>query len=81
MLQETCRCLTRLPTRKHSASHGLHIPFEDPAGLSGTHEEKMATLRVIRDKIRTAVQEFIDWANASGVTKLGDLWEFKPTRD
>ncbi|MBI4806685.1 MAG: arsenate reductase ArsC [Desulfovibrio sp.] len=61
-------------------THRLHIPFEDPAKMTGNHEEKMAKLRVIRDKIRTVVLEFIEWANAPGATKLGDLWEFKPAR-
>ena len=62
-------------------THRLHLPFEDPAELEGTHEEKMAKLRLIRDRIRTAVLEFIDWSNSSGTTKLGDMWEFKPTRE
>jgi arsenate reductase (thioredoxin) len=62
-------------------THRLHLPFEDPAKLEGSHEEKMTKLRLIRDKIRNVVLEFIDWANTSGTTKLGDMWEFKPKQE
>jgi arsenate reductase len=30
----------------------LHWPFTDPEALTGTHEEKLAALRAIRDQIR-----------------------------
>ncbi|MCB2225639.1 MAG: arsenate reductase ArsC [Desulfarculaceae bacterium] len=38
----------------------LHMPFPDPAGLSGSHEEKLAAARRIRDQIKGAVAELID---------------------
>ena len=34
----------------------LHWPFEDPEGLSGTEEEKLAALRAIRDQIKHQVE-------------------------
>ncbi|QTX32473.1 arsenate reductase ArsC [Aminithiophilus ramosus] len=37
----------------------LHWPFDDPEGLEGTEEEKLAATRSIRDAIRSAVEAFI----------------------
>ena len=34
----------------------LHWGFADPSALSGTHEEKMAGVRIIRDQIRARVE-------------------------
>ena len=34
----------------------LHWPFEDPEGLSGTEEKKLAALRAIRDEIKHQVE-------------------------
>jgi arsenate reductase len=36
----------------------LHWPFPDPSKVEGTHEEKLATIRQIRDAIRTRVEQF-----------------------
>jgi arsenate reductase len=36
-----------------------HWSFEDPAELTGSHEEKMIKIREIRDKIRDQVEAFI----------------------
>lgn len=36
----------------------LHWPFTDPETLTGTHQEKLAALRGIRDQIKRRV---IDW--------------------
>jgi arsenate reductase len=36
----------------------LHWPFKDPEELTGTHEEKLESLRTIRNQIREKV---IDW--------------------
>ena len=33
----------------------LHLPFPDPSQLTGTHEQKMAATREIRDQIKQAV--------------------------
>jgi arsenate reductase (thioredoxin) len=34
--------------------------FEDPSSLPGTHSEKLTQTRDVRDKIKIAVQQFID---------------------
>ncbi|MBP8696879.1 MAG: arsenate reductase ArsC [Syntrophobacterales bacterium] len=36
----------------------LHMGFTDPSRLEGTEEEKLAQVRLIRDAIRKAVEEF-----------------------
>lgn len=38
----------------------LHIPFDDPAGLKGTREEKLAGTRRIRDQIKAAVADLME---------------------
>ncbi len=41
------------------AVHRLHWSFEDPAAAQGTHEEKLAVFRKIRDQIHSRIrQEF-----------------------
>jgi arsenate reductase len=42
-----------------------HWSFEDPAGLTGTHEEKMERMREIRDRIRDKIEAFIAAAEPS----------------
>ncbi len=37
----------------------LHWSFPDPARLQGTHEEKMAEIRKIRDSIKEKVKEWV----------------------
>ncbi len=37
----------------------IHWSFEDPSGFEGSHEEKLAKTRVVRDAIKAKVQEFI----------------------
>ena len=37
----------------------LHMPFDDPAGLTGSHEEKLAGARRIRDEIKQAVSRLV----------------------
>jgi arsenate reductase len=36
-----------------------HWPFEDPSTFTGSDEEIMAKVRALRDKIETAVKEFV----------------------
>jgi arsenate reductase (thioredoxin) len=36
----------------------VHMSFTDPSRVEGTEEEKLAQVRVIRDAIRKAVEEF-----------------------
>ena len=37
----------------------LHWPYPDPEKLTGTHDEKLAVLRKIRDQIREKIKEWI----------------------
>ncbi|MBN2484055.1 MAG: arsenate reductase ArsC [Candidatus Omnitrophica bacterium] len=37
----------------------LHWGFEDPAGLSGSDQEKLKTIRKIRDHIKEKIEKFI----------------------
>ena len=37
----------------------INWSFTDPSSLTGTHEEKLATTRKVRDQIKEAVQNFI----------------------
>ncbi len=51
----------------------LHWSFPDPATLTGTDEEKMKQMRVIRDQIRDMVKFFIEYATrqlSSGPVQL-----------
>ena len=38
----------------------LHIPFDDPAALEGSHQERLEGARRIRDQIKETVAELID---------------------
>ncbi len=40
-----------------------HWPFDDPSKFTGSEEEVMAKIRVVRDQIKKAVMEFIDRDN------------------
>ena len=42
-----------------SAHKKINWSFTDPSALTGTHEEKLAVTREVRDKIKAAVQNFI----------------------
>jgi len=37
-----------------------HMPFPDPSGVEGTHEEKLTAVRDIRDQIRQWLTESMD---------------------
>lgn len=41
-------------------THRLKWSFENPADFSGTDEEKLAKTRVVRDKIRQKIIEFLE---------------------
>jgi arsenate reductase len=53
-------------------THRLHLPFPDPAALTGDREEQLRRTREIRDAIRQAIENFIAWAR--GDKPLGDSW-------
>jgi arsenate reductase len=36
----------------------LHWPFEDPAGLQGSDEERQSVFRKVRDQIRARIEDF-----------------------
>ena len=38
----------------------LHWPFPDPSKLTGSHDEKLARVREIRDQIRRKIEAFCD---------------------
>ncbi len=38
----------------------LHWPFEDPAAVAGSEEERTAAFRKVRDQIRTRINVFLD---------------------
>jgi arsenate reductase len=38
----------------------LHWPFEDPAHVEGTKEERKAAFRKVRDQIRHRIRIFLD---------------------
>jgi arsenate reductase len=38
----------------------LHWTFEDPSALTGTDEEKLERIRIIRDEIKNKVFEFVN---------------------
>lgn len=41
----------------------IHWSFEDPAAVSGTHEEKLHAFRTVRDAIRRRLEEFLSVAS------------------
>ena len=51
--EERCRVLIRSFQRHH-------WPFPDPAQLTGTDEEKLAGIRIIRDSIRQKTEEWCE---------------------
>jgi arsenate reductase len=46
------------PTFRGQAKR-LHWPFEDPAGATGTTEERLEIFRGIRDEIKKKIEEFL----------------------
>jgi arsenate reductase len=47
------------PTTFLGMSHRLHWSFEDPAAFEGSHEEKLAKFRQVRDQIQNKVQQWL----------------------
>jgi arsenate reductase len=50
---ETCPIFPGLVTRP------IHWSFQDPAAFTGTHEEKLAQTRKVRDEIRRKIGEWL----------------------
>jgi arsenate reductase len=38
----------------------VHWSFRDPSSLEGTYQEKLAATRIIRDKIKSQIKEWLD---------------------
>jgi len=41
------------------AARRLHWSFEDPSSFQGSHEERLAKTRLLRDQIRARIEEFV----------------------
>ncbi len=44
------------------AGKRIHWSFADPSSFSGTHEEKLAKTRAVRDQIKAKIEEWISGA-------------------
>ncbi len=49
----------KCPTTFLGVSRRLHWAFDDPAALVGTHEEKLAEFRRVRDEIDVKIQAWV----------------------
>ena len=56
-------------------THKLYLPFPDPSALEGTHEEKLAKVREIRDEIKRMMRDFVDWEKMGAKWQLDKVWE------
>jgi arsenate reductase (thioredoxin) len=56
-------------------THRLHLPFPDPAAVTGTEAEKLDAVRAIRDRIRERMVALAEELRAGGKRRLGDVWE------
>jgi arsenate reductase (thioredoxin) len=45
----------------------IHWSFEDPSGFDGSHEEKLAKTRVVRDAVKAKVEEFLIGAQSNEI--------------
>jgi len=54
--------------------HQLHWSFEDPAGVTGSEEEKLMVFRRVRDEIAEHVKAF---AQREGLMSTSSLSEFR----
>ncbi len=42
-----------------TTGHPIHWPFPDPSALSGTHDEQLASIRLIRDEIERTIRQWL----------------------
>jgi arsenate reductase len=61
---DRCRSLTSFSGKR------LFWPFEDPAAATGTHEEKLASFRKVRDQIDARIAEWLADLRAAGELPL-----------
>lgn len=45
----------------------MHWSFQDPSSFHGSHEEKLAKTRVVRDQIKAKIEEFVRVESARAV--------------
>ncbi len=55
-------------------THRLHLPFPDPAGVTGTPEEQLAAVRAIRDSIKAAMAPLAEEILSGRGRRPGDSW-------
>jgi arsenate reductase len=53
----------------------LHLPFPDPAGFTGSHEEKLAQVREVRTAVKARMDEFIAWVRGGSQGPLSEGWQ------
>lgn len=56
-------------------THRLHLPFPDPAQVTGDEEERLAAIRSIRDQIKEKIREFASWVQSGEKRSLSEQWE------
>ncbi|MEA4858305.1 MAG: arsenate reductase ArsC [Solidesulfovibrio sp.] len=56
-------------------THRLHLPFPDPAGLTGTEAEKLDMVRAIRDRIKERMAGLAEEIRSGRGRRPGDVWE------
>ncbi len=61
-------------------THRMHLPFPDPSTFTGSHEEKLARVREVRDAIKATIKEFIEWDATGGEKRLGRTWDLNPAQ-
>ncbi len=53
------RAEDRCPTSFLGERYRLHWPFDDPAAVEGSDEEKLAKFRAVRDEIETKIKHWL----------------------
>ena len=56
-------------------THRLHLPFPDPAQVTGDEAERLAAIRSIRDQIKEKISEFASWVQSGEKRSLSEQWE------
>jgi arsenate reductase len=54
----------RCPTAFLGELHRLHWPFDDPAAVQGSDEEKLAKFRKVRDEIEEKIKRWLSFPEA-----------------
>lgn len=59
-------------------THRLYLPFPDPEKVQGTPEEQLDRVREIRDSIKSAIHDLIQWLDTDEEQRDCDFWQCKP---